>query len=154
MSEMLFPVIDVPELVEDEELYDSQYRSSVKWDFELGDFVRDGANKLVECDGQEAFKVWCVKIVLTERFTCLAYDDDIGTEIEDALQERVYYAVESALERTITEALMVNPRTEYVRDFDFEAEGDELWLSFTVKGVDWDEFPIRVKLKGGEEEDG
>ena len=149
----MFPVIDPPEPLEDEGLFDSRYHPSIRWDEKLGDFARDGANKLVLCDGKEAYRTWCMKIVTTERYTCLAYDDSIGTEMEDALKEANISAVESALERTITEALLVNPRTEYVRDFYFEFEGDELWCSFVVKGIDWEEFPVRIQLNGGDDED-
>ena len=147
MSEVLFPVIDPPEPLEDAGLYDSRYHPSVLWDNEKGDFVRDGANRLIQCDGMEAFRTWCMKIATTERYTCLAYDSSIGTEIEAAMREPTHAAVESALERTITEALMVNPRTEYVRDFEFEAAGDQLWATFTVKGIDWDEFEVRALLR-------
>lgn len=65
----------------------------------------------------EAYKIWCVKAVSTERYSCLGYDDDIGAEMEDAMKEEDDTAVELAIERTIEEALMVNPRTESVEDF-------------------------------------
>ena len=45
---------------------------------------------------------------------------------------------ESMVQRTITEALMVNPRTEDVRDFAFSWDGDSMHCTFTVKGVRWD----------------
>ena len=63
-----------------------------------------------------------------------------------ALKEKTNAAVESAVERTITEALLVNPRTEYVRGFEFTWNGDELFCSFTVKGIDWEEFPLSVTI--------
>ena len=44
-----------------------------------------------------------------------------------------------AIERTITEALLVNPATEYVRDFEFTMEGDQLYVSFLAKGREWDD---------------
>ena len=51
---------------------------------------------------------------------------------------------QSMVERTITEALKVNPRTEYVRDFKFTWDGDELHCSCVVKGVNWGEFQISI----------
>ena len=42
-------------------------------------------------------------------------------------------AVESAIERTISEALLVNPRTEYVRQFEFVWNGDAVSVSFVLK---------------------
>lgn len=142
----LFPTVEVPELIQESEQYDEKYKPSVAWDLEKGDFVRNGANQLIECEGREAYRVWCVKVVNTERWTCLAYPDSIGTEMESAAKEKSNGAVESAVERTITEALLVNPRTEYVRGFSFTWNGDELYCSFTVKGIEWEEFPLSVTI--------
>ncbi len=150
MSEnYLFPTVEVPELIEESEQYDEKYKPSVAWDLEKGDFVRNGANQLVACDGREAYRIWCVKMVNTERFVCLGYPDSLGTEMEDALKEKSNGAVESAVERTITETLLVNPRTEYVRGFSFAWNGDELYCKFTVKGIEWEEFPLETTLKRG-----
>ena len=146
MGETLFPVVEVPELKRENNRYDQKYKPSVAWDLELGDFVRNGANQLVECEGREAYRIWCVKVTNTERYTCLAYPDSIGVEIEAAIKEKSEGAVESAIERTITEALLVNPRTEYVRGFSFAWNGDSLQCSFTVKGADWEEFPLSVVI--------
>lgn len=139
MSQSLFPVVQVPEFTPENTGYDTQYRRSVKWDPVTGDFVRDGANRLVECDGREAFAVWCFKIAQTERYRCLAYPDSIGTEMERAMDNDDEETVESMVQRTITEALMVNPRTEDVWDFDFSWDGDHMHCTFKVKGAGWDE---------------
>lgn len=139
MSESLFPVVEVPEFTIENTEYDTDYKRSVKWDPVAGDFVRDGANRLVECDGKEAFAIWCFKITQTERNRCLAYPDSIGTEMERAMDDDDENVVESMVQRTITDALMVNPRTEDVRDFIFSWEGDSMHCSFKVKSTDWDE---------------
>lgn len=146
MADTLFPVVDVPELVDDDGLYDYKYHPSVTWDMEKGDFVLDGSNRLVECSGEEAYKIWCIKAVSTERYECLAYSDEIGAEMESAMQEKDAAAVESAVERTITETLLVNPRTQYVRDFAFEREGSALYCTFVVKGIDYEEFRATIKV--------
>ena len=39
---------------------------------------------------------------------------------------------------------MVNPRTEYVRQFEFVWNGDAVRVSFVVKGVDIDEFKVSI----------
>lgn len=139
MSEPLFPVVEVPEFVSENSQYDTEYRRSEKWDVEKGDFVRDGANRMVECDGREAFAIWCFKIAQTERYQCLAYPNSIGTEMERALDNDDEKTVESMTQRTITDALKVNPRTEDVFNFVFEWEGDTMHCTFQVKGIDWDE---------------
>lgn len=143
MSEQLFPVVEVPEFLSESSQYDTSYKRSVKWDVAKGDFVRDGAHRMVECDGKEAFSIWCFKIAQTERYKCRSYPDFIGTEMERAMDNDDEKTVESMVQRTITDALMVNPRTEYVRDFSFTWEGDNMHCSFKVKGVGWDdEFTI------------
>ena len=139
MAEALFPVVEVPEFIDESTEYDTKYKRSVKWDAEKGDFVRDGANRVVECDGKEAYAIWCFKIAQTERYRCLAYPDSIGTEMERAMADDDERTVESMVQRTVTDALMVNPRTEYVRDFVFSWDGDNMHCQFKVKGIDWDE---------------
>lgn len=140
MPEPLFPVVDVPEFIDENSQYDTQYRKSVKWDPVKGDFVRDGANRMVECDGREAFAIWCFKIAQTERYQCMAYPDVIGTEMERATADSDGKVVESMVQRTITDALIVNPRTEWVRNFRFLWDGDTMDCSFDVKGIDWNEI--------------
>ncbi len=65
----------------------------------------------------------------------------------EAFKQADKEAVESALERTITEALMVNPRTEYVRGFEFIWDSDGLHCEFIVKGKEWEEQHIDVILQ-------
>lgn len=146
-AETLFPVFSVPEIATPAAAVERKYRRSIYFDFETGDFLRDGAGKLVEAEGREAYAQWCRKTVQTERFTCLAYSMDIGTEMVDAMAQADRAAVESAVERTINEALMVNPKTEYVRNFVFSRSADELHCTFTVKGKDWEEFTVSVPIK-------
>lgn len=142
----LFPVFDVPEVVENS-VEKQKYNPSVYFDFEKGDFVRDGAHRMVAADGKTAYIQWCRKMVETERFTCLAYGTDIGTEMYDALDKGEHSAIESAVERTITEALMVNPKTEYVREFEFSWINADLFVAFVVKGKEYDEQKLRTIIK-------
>ena len=124
-----------------------EYKPAPKFDFETGDFVRDGAGRIVIAEGKEAYMEWCVKQCLTERNTRLAYSAKIGVEIDAAVKESKSdpAAVQSAIERTITEALMVHPATEYVRQFQFAWEGsDSLHVSFVVKGRDFEEQTLEV----------
>lgn len=146
MSErQLFPVFDLPEIPDNPE-YDERYKSSVYFDFEKGDFVRDGANKLIRANGKEAYIQWCLKMIDTERETCLAYGSDIGTEFEEMdVSERE--STESEIERTITETLLVHPATEYVRDFSFSYNPGEIGVSFMVKGYPWeDEEQLEIRI--------
>lgn len=139
MSQPLFSVVQVPEFIPENTRYDVEYRRSTKWDTAAGDFVRDGANRIAECSGREAYAVWCFKTAQTERYRCLAYPDSVGVEMERALDNDDEKTVESMVQRTVTEAVMVNPRTEDVLDFEFSWEGDNMHCKFKVKGVGWDE---------------
>lgn len=144
-KEVLFPVTDIPDVEEQETEYDTEYKPSVAWDIEKGDFILDGTNKMVICDGQDAFKTWCYKMAMTERYSCFAYRDEIGAEMESATEEEEQEAVELEIERAITEALLVNPRTEYVRDFSFAWNADEVICTFSVKGIELEEeFEVTV----------
>ncbi len=143
----LFPVFDMPEDGEGQTAV-GQYRPSVAFDYDLGDFPRDSANRMRAADGRDAYIQWCMKMVRTERSACLSYPDSLGIELEDAMAQGDASAADSALERTITEALMVNPRTEYVNDFDFD--GDAVYCAFTVKGRDIDAERINIAWEAGE----
>lgn len=144
MAEQLFPVIETPEKIGVSSQYDQRYKRSYKWDFEMGDFARDGANRVSECNGLEAYKTWCTKAVATERRTCLAYPGEVGADMLDAFGKPSRRAQESAIERTIKETLMVNPRTEYVRDFSFAWANDLVTVAFTVKGIDYESFRVEI----------
>lgn len=88
---------------------------------------------------------WCYKAAVTERYACLAYPDEIGTEMEEAMDDGEEGIVESQVERAVTEALEVNPRTEWVGDFEFTWDGDAMHCTFYVKGVDMDQvFSISI----------
>jgi|LDZT01.1.fsa_nt_gi hypothetical protein len=138
----LYPTFDVPEISTVTAAEEQKYKPSVYFDYSIGDFRRDGAGKIAVADGREAYKQWCLKTVMTERLAHLSYNSDIGTETRDALAQADVEAVKSAMERTITEALMVNRATEYVRDFAFTHAGDELRCNFIVKGKDWEEVRL------------
>lgn len=146
-AKQLFPVFDVPELITATPTEEQKYNGSVYFDYSLGDFRRDGAGKLAIAGGREAYAQWCMKVVMTERQAHLAYNSDIGTEMTEAMAQTDIEAVKSSIERTITEALMVNKATEYVRDFEFTYSPAELKCEFTVKGKDWEEISLAAYYK-------
>ena len=69
----LFPVEESPEFIQESEDRDNQYRYTVAWDVEKGDFILDGKNRMETCNGMEGYKVWCCKMALTQRYACLLY---------------------------------------------------------------------------------
>ena len=132
----LYPTFESPTIVEQEQpQLAPEYPKSYLFDFEKGDFVLDGAGRIAIADGHQAWVQWCVKTVLTERFAYLAYSWNYGAEIDEALKQPTRALVEMEIERTITEALLADPRTYAVRDFSFEWKGDELYVSFTAVPV-------------------
>ena len=132
----LYPAFEMPEIVEQQQTEPApRYGSSWFFDFGTGDFAIDGAGKVIQTDGHTAWAQWCVKTVMTERLACLAYSWDYGTEVEKALKKPTRAMIEAEIERTITEALLVDPRTELVRDFAFRWHADELYVSFTIVPV-------------------
>ena len=145
MPQKPLQVVEVPEFIEQSLEYDRKYKRTVKWDAEKGDFARDGANRMVECQGEIGFMIWCYKMAQTERYAYLAYSSDIGVELENALAADDHDIVESMVQRTIEDSLKVNPRTEYVTDFEFTWNADEMHCTFIVKGVEWDKlFKISI----------
>lgn len=145
MADQLFPVFDFPE-IDDTEVEKERYKPSVYFDFEQGDFVRDGANRLIRADGKEAFIQWCIKTISTERGEFIAYDDDIGTELEQLADITENSHRQSVIEETIIDALSVHPAFESASDFVFSNEGDKYYVSFTVKGYSWNEESLTVSL--------
>lgn len=144
MANTLFPTIEIPSLTKPKRDTDIRYKKSAAWDLKRGDFIRDGAGKIETHPGRDAYLVWCIKTSMTERYARLAYPDSIGAELESAKQMPTREATELALERTIREAITVNPRTEYVRDFTFEWDGDDVKVRFRVKGRNLEEYEVAV----------
>ena len=127
------PTISKPLRTKEEDFY----KPAPLFDFEKGDFVLDGAGRLVMATGKEAYIQWCIKACITERYTKMAYSDKYGVEIAAAIKEPDRQAVQSAIIKTITEALMVHPATEYVRQFQVRWDSEHVYVTFLVKGKQW-----------------
>lgn len=140
----LFAVFDVPSTLAEAQTTTDTYRPSPSFDVGTGDFNVDGAGKLMYCSGYEAWVLWCTKTVVTQRWAHLGYRGNIGAEIDEAFSQPDRQAQQSYLERTITEALLADPkgRTVRVYDFAFSWLGDELSVNFTVLGADGDTASI------------
>ena len=144
----LYPTFDIPPVASDnEEDVERRFLPSPLFDFESGDFVRDGANRVVMVDGRDAFILWVLKILSTQEGSCLSYLEQ-GVDIEGCMAEENRAAIRSALERSITEALMVHPCTEKVYAFEFEWETDGVRVSFIVKPKAWPAFDAEMNIVG------
>ena len=145
-TNQLYPVFDVPfaDAIESQDA-EQEFKPAPLFDYDKGDFVRDGANRVVMVDGREAFKNWVLKTISTQRGSCLAYPD-IGIDYEGALLAPTHEAVQSALERTISEALLSDPHTDRVYDFEFKWQADSITVSFTVQPKSWAAFNIEQTI--------
>ena len=134
----LFPEINLPTLISPRTSQPKKYYPAPHFDFDSGDFLFDSAGRIIIADGREAFEQWCIKACMTERGTKIAYTDNYGAELEDAIKFNDAGAIQSMIVKTITETILAHECAEYVKNFSFEIEGDELKVSFDVKGRDWE----------------
>ena len=145
----LFPTFETPDIMIPGPNPDQPaYLRSPKFDFERGDFVLDGAGRLVMLDGHRSWAQWCAKCILTERLSFLAYSSDFGAEIERTMRLPSRQATESELIRVITEALLADPRTESVSEFQFQWVGDEVFVTCLVTPTIGSPERIEVRLSG------
>ena len=146
----LFPVFEVPHVLAEEQAAIQRYRPAPLWDLEKGDFVTDGARKILYGNGFEAWVFWCLKSILTQRFAHLGYGSNAGIEAQEVFAETDQRAAESALTRTITEALLADPmgRTAQVRNFEFEwgNGGESLLVECDIIGVDGNSATIQARI--------
>lgn len=137
-------IFEIPESAAGNRGYDRTYRRSYAWDYEKGDFVTDPAGRVAGCTGAEAYMTWCYKVAQTERYACRAYGTEIGVQMERVMLQDDERMAESMLQRTVTDALMVNPRTESVSGFEFVRTSDGLHCSFEVCGTGGNSFRVTV----------
>lgn len=148
MANNLFPVFALPQTPEAVTPQVQKYRPGPLWDFAVGDFVLSGTGQPQYGTGRDEWITWCIKTIMTERFAYLAYSNRIGVESEAAFRQADQRAVETAFERTVSEALLADPmgRTIEVRNFEFDWNGDSLDITCMVYGADGDTAAIEVTL--------
>ena len=115
------------------------YLNGVAFDYERGDFKRDGRNRMLDSDGIESWKSWCINCIATERYKHLAYSSDFGIELDQVFQAESREEAESILTRQITEAIMADPyrRTAYIESLEFNwTRPDTVEVSAILQGID------------------
>lgn len=88
-------------------------------------------------DGLDAVKQSVHKILQTERFAHLIYDNNYGFESQSLIGSNHGY-VQSELKRRIREALLQDDRISDVTDFEMESQSDAVKVSFTVESIHGD----------------
>lgn len=98
-------------------------------------------------DNQEAIKQAVMKILNTERYAYTIYSSQYGVQLERLIGQDYDFIV-SDIERTISEALLVDDRITGISDFKIEKSGlNSLLASFTVNSIfGTDRIDIEVQL--------
>lgn len=115
------------------------YRNGIAFDYETCDFIRDGKNKILDSDGIESWKSWCIICIQTERYAHLACPSYFGIDTSAAMRAKSREEAESILTREITEAIMADPykRTRYVEDLEFDwTAPDTVRVNAVIHGID------------------
>ena len=152
----LFPEGYEDEVITAEDLASSKptgYRNGIAFDFQSGDFIRDGMNKILDSNGVESWKSWCIICIQTERYAHLACPSDFGIETTAAMRSKSREEAESILTREITEAILADPyeRTKYVEDIAFDwTAPDTVKVNAIIHGIDDVSIDLEAYIsKGG-----
>lgn len=96
------------------------------WDFNNDCFIfESGKHKIVT--ENEALKVWIYKVLKTERWRYLAYDNCYGVELEQFIGKYTNNQDSAGeVEQYIIEALLINPYIKSVDSVEATISGDKL----------------------------
>lgn len=128
------------------------YRNGIAFDDVLGDFLRNGKNQIIGCNGIESWKAWCINCLSTERYKHLAYGTDFGIETEPAMKAESREEAESFLIRQITEAILADPyeRAEYIAEIAFDwTDPDSVVTTIVIQGKEDVTLDITVYIAKG-----
>lgn len=65
-SQKLYPVFEIPAMQASDDTEEQVFLPAPLFDFDTGDFVRDGANRVVMVNGRDAFMLWVLKTLQTQ----------------------------------------------------------------------------------------
>lgn len=138
----LFPTGYENEVIVEADLAGSKtvgYRNGISFDEQVGDFRRDGKNRMLDSAGVESWESWCINCLQTERYKHLAYSTDFGIELDAVFAATTREEAESILTRQITEALLADPykRTAYIEDISFDwTAPDAVQVHLIIRGIE------------------
>ncbi|MBU5672273.1 DUF2634 domain-containing protein [Paenibacillus brevis] len=109
---------------------------SWRFDFEQGEFILTPTRKIASSSGTDAWVVWCQKAIRTPRYRHLIYSRIYGQELDELIGKGYSRAVlESEIQRMVSEALLLDPRTADVDGFYFSWQGAECSFNCQVTNV-------------------
>ena len=138
----LLPVGYEDEVINPDDIVSHQpigYLNGVAFDYESGDFKRDGKNRMLDSDGIESWKSWCINCMVTERYKHLGYSSDFGIELDKVFAAESREEAESILTRQITEAIMADDyeRCAYIESIEYEwIEPDGVQVHAILHGIE------------------
>lgn len=126
---------------------------SFLFDYELGDFVRDGAGRILKTDGPQKVASWCIKALLTERFAWIVYPHNYGVEFEPAMTGGPPRGIaESVIRHNATEALSQHRDVRAVESMTFAWLGDavtiDIRIALRTREGDDEHLQLRFELMG------
>lgn len=126
MAESVYIPIDIDEIETKAELPSKTY----KLDLDKGRIIG-------YVDGQEACRQAIRKAVITPRFKCLIYDNQYGSEIEDAVttKDATREYVRSAVPGFVEDCLKPDSRVLSVSNFGFEFKDEGAYISFEADTI-------------------
>lgn len=146
---ILFPVFEAPDILEPVSMKTIDYPPAPAFNFITGEYVKDGAGRIKMLDGQKAWEQSCLKRLITRRFAFLIYSTDYGSEGEDLIKGSLnHVSAESEIMRDFTEALLVDPRTQSVKNFTFSWNGDTASVSLTAYPAIGEPARLEVTVNG------
>lgn len=97
----------------------------------------DNGRIIGRVDELEAVNQAIRKAIITPRFKCLIYDNQYGSEIEDAVitQDATREYIETAIAGFVTDALKPDTRITKVYDFSVSFEDDAAYIRFKADTI-------------------
>ena len=143
----LFPTEETTVAIESVQDSQAKFGKSWRFDFEKGEFLLTPTGKIAPADEMEAYAQWCTKALKTPRYRYIIYSRSYGNEFEDVIRRGLTKAaVESEIQRIVTETLMINYRTAQVTNFTFMWERNTVYFTCDVISIRGEIVPVGEKV--------
>lgn len=144
----LFPVYTPLAVPQGKQKTTITYDTSVKFNFDTGEFVITPTGAVQTISGVETLEEWIRATLATERYMYPIYHQWYGSEAERIIALGLAsQQAASEIERMIKEALMVDERVKDVSNFVHTISGDTIQTEFEV--LSFDDQIINLEEKTG-----